>query len=663
MEAVSLALLLLVTSSAAQGQTIDEILGRADSTASARSSSPILVDGGRGRLIQLDIAEALSCRSSTGEVPVSPAERASSEPVEGSWSDATVRSSGNNPSCNTAGSGRQKRNIISPRLDWPLLTTIPYAIDRSQFTSSELVNIDAAFADYTQYTCIRFIERTTEVQFLDIIRDTGCWSYVGFVNFAAGQSLSLRSGCAGSKRIPIHELYHALGAWHQQSRPDRDTFVTILYDNIPDDREHNFNINTNSEQYNTDYSYRSVMHYGRSAFSIDGSDTIITADPAFQSIIGNAPTFSFVDLQALHRHFECDALNGCPQSNPCAPSQYRGSDCQCYCKNDHIDNNVPAVLCDADVCEFIGVACTCTESKCVPLRNTECNPSSGACECKEGYSEIGGECVMNSVCNTIGVPCQCSTNGGDQACLPANTECNAITNACECKEDYYESRPGQCRRTPRCRQIGTPCVCSRQGADACRRIRGSYCDPETDSCECFPYHSPPINRHCVAECDPVYITDGALVSPFTSTSTPAFTASLSDEPLPSDMFGIGPNGYALTASGVGEGDVALLTIRRLTRDRNLRNIELCINFNMKLTNAVVGIDYRFRGSQEWRTIEYNFLGNGNWGIPGSERISIERPRNFKLRIRATGHPDAAGAPWEAKIDPLIIRNCNCGTPA
>ena len=56
-----------------------------------------------------------------------------------------------------------------------------------------------------------------------------CWSYIGMIG--GRQDISIAPGC--TSLIPVHEIFHALGRWHEQSRPDRDNFVTINLSNVP----------------------------------------------------------------------------------------------------------------------------------------------------------------------------------------------------------------------------------------------------------------------------------------------------------------------------------------------------------------------------------------------------------------------------------------------
>ena len=57
-----------------------------------------------------------------------------------------------------------------------------------------------------------------------------CWSYVGMIG--GRQDISIGPGC--TSLIPVHEIFHALGRWHEQSRPDRDNFVKVNLNNVPE---------------------------------------------------------------------------------------------------------------------------------------------------------------------------------------------------------------------------------------------------------------------------------------------------------------------------------------------------------------------------------------------------------------------------------------------
>jgi hypothetical protein len=60
-----------------------------------------------------------------------------------------------------------------------------------------------------------------------------CWSHVGKVGSSGEQELSVGDGCNYVPTI-LHEMMHAAGINHEQSRSDRDTYVVINFANILD---------------------------------------------------------------------------------------------------------------------------------------------------------------------------------------------------------------------------------------------------------------------------------------------------------------------------------------------------------------------------------------------------------------------------------------------
>uniref|UniRef100_A0A673NHP8 Metalloendopeptidase n=1 Tax=Sinocyclocheilus rhinocerous TaxID=307959 RepID=A0A673NHP8_9TELE len=148
-------------------------------------------------------------------------------------------------------------------------------------------------------TCVRFVPRTHQRDYLDIQPKTGCWSYLG----ARGgrQTISLQTPeCTGSG-VTIHELMHALGFVHEQSRADRDKYVTIMWSNIWKDRLRNFEkFKTNN--LDTPYDYGSIMY----AFSEDGEPTIVPKRN-WNVKFGQRFGPSDLDIMKINRMYKCNA--------------------------------------------------------------------------------------------------------------------------------------------------------------------------------------------------------------------------------------------------------------------------------------------------------------------------------------------------------------------
>ncbi|KAM8855631.1 hatching enzyme 1.2 isoform 2-T2 [Spinachia spinachia] len=171
----------------------------------------------------------------------------------------------------------------------------------SEYSEMETKLIKKGMENVEKGTCVRFVPWTHQQDYVDIQPKSGCWSFLG----ARGgrQTVSLQS--PGCLRVGVvsHEFMHALGFVHEQSRFDRDNYVTIKWPNIWRDRLRNF------EKFKTDsldlpYDYSSIMHFGMYAYSQDGEPTIIPKNS--QNIrLGQATILSHLDTMKINKLYKC----------------------------------------------------------------------------------------------------------------------------------------------------------------------------------------------------------------------------------------------------------------------------------------------------------------------------------------------------------------------
>ncbi|XP_065372111.1 zinc metalloproteinase nas-4-like [Calliphora vicina] len=206
-----------------------------------------------------------------------------------------------------------KNGLTSKTSRWPD-GEVPFEI-AGAFTKEELDIIAFAIDEYHAKTCIRFIPRTMESDYISIVRgNSGCWSSIGRVG--GKQEVNLQTpGCLTKPGTAIHELMHALGFLHEQNRKERDSYVAIQLQNVQRMAVANFQRMPNTIAFGVGYDYGSVMHYSPNAFSSNGQPTIVAKKPEGRYAMGQRDGFSPMDVEKVNRMYRCKA-NPKPEEPP-----------------------------------------------------------------------------------------------------------------------------------------------------------------------------------------------------------------------------------------------------------------------------------------------------------------------------------------------------------
>jgi len=170
--------------------------------------------------------------------------------------------------------------------------------------------ITDAIKDWETNTTLEFVNRTNQSNYIVFIWDLeSCSSCLGMI----GVRQVIRIADWGTKGSVIHEIGHAVGLIHEQSRDDRNDYVIVNFNNIDPTKRHNFEITPNS--INTEgFDFNSIMLYPCYAFSINDLPTITKLDGSTYKVNRNHLSLTDIDLidQVYSLEIPLAAFNASP---------------------------------------------------------------------------------------------------------------------------------------------------------------------------------------------------------------------------------------------------------------------------------------------------------------------------------------------------------------
>ena len=191
---------------------------------------------------------------------------------------------------------------------------IPYVIASG---SGDLTNLNTALAQFNStFSNIQFVARTTQTDYVNFDFDPNNFSgqCEAIVGRAGGEQQVGGSGACTVATI-LHEMGHTVGLWHEQSRPDRNAYVSVNYGNLIKGSIGNFNqIYDNAQTFGTYFDYASIMEYPAFSFSRNGGPAIETIPAGIP--LSNQTGYSAADIDGVERLYGSAPTSVTVTSNP-----------------------------------------------------------------------------------------------------------------------------------------------------------------------------------------------------------------------------------------------------------------------------------------------------------------------------------------------------------
>jgi hypothetical protein len=270
-------------------------------------------------------------------------------------------------SCTTIENDRKLLNFYNTTRRWKIringrvivpYTTEPGVPGVNSFRRRDKKKIKTALDDLEARTgCLKFVKRSNQKDYIKVFNYKRLCSAPRTTR--TDIVITLGKGCL-KKGLIQHEFMHALGFTHEQSRPDRNTYVTVLVDNIKIKYESEFTIANQSETLGSPYDYNSIMHYAATQLGIDGQTTIQTKNG---EEIGNRDEATVNDIKKLKLLYQCE--NGPREWNSLEQSPCTSN---CRCRNEDIGCGSSNNACQGSL--------ICSDNKCIVGAAPVSSPSS-----------------------------------------------------------------------------------------------------------------------------------------------------------------------------------------------------------------------------------------------------------------------------------------------